>query len=110
MDDSRWTPARSLSVNLALIRAFRRSPMDFLDVLVANGAGTVPLRMGPERLLLVDDAARVGAADRTPGVREGRRLVRARLLLGEPAHQRERSIRAIAALQPAFHQQRSPTT
>ena len=32
--------ARSMDVNVALIRAFRRSPMDFLGVLVASGAGT----------------------------------------------------------------------
>ena len=51
--------ARSLKVNVALMRAFRRSPMEFLDVLVASGARTTPLRMGPERVLLVDDATEV---------------------------------------------------
>jgi cytochrome P450 len=67
------------------MRAFRRSPMDFLDVLVDSGAGTTPVRMGPERVLLVDDAAQVWdlltkQARRTG---KGRGLVRARLLLGE---------------------------
>ena len=70
---------------MALMRAFRRSPMDFLDVLVASGAGTVPLRMGPERVLLVDDASQVWELLTTHARRtgKGRGLVRARLLLGE---------------------------
>ena len=38
--------AGSLSVNVALMRAFRRSPMDFLDVLVASGASTSPAADG----------------------------------------------------------------
>ena len=65
-------PARSLAVNVALMRAFRRSPMDFLDVLVASGAGTVPLRMGPERVLLVDDATQVWELLTTHARRTGR--------------------------------------
>ena len=77
--------ARSFQVNVALLRAFRRSPMDFLEVLVASGASTIPVRMGPERVLLVDDAAQVWDlltkhARRTG---KGRGLARARLLLGE---------------------------
>ncbi len=82
--------ARSLRTNVALMRAFQRSPMDFLDVLQANDAGTVPVRMGPERVLLIDDAADVWAlltkhARRTG---KGRGLVRARVLLGQrPAHE-----------------------
>jgi cytochrome P450 len=110
MDDSRWTTARSLSVNVALIRAFRRSPMDFLDVLVARGAGTAPLRMGPERLLLVDDAVQVWELLTTHARRtgKGRGLVRARLLLGEGllTSEGEKHLLHRRALQPAFRQQR----
>jgi hypothetical protein len=72
--------AGSVGVNLALMRAFRRSPRDFLDVLVASGARTVPLRMGPERVLLVDDATQVWELLTThaPRTGKGRGLVRAR--------------------------------
>jgi cytochrome P450 len=102
--------ARSVKVNVALMRAFRRSPMEFLDVLVASGARTTPLRMGPERVLLVDDATEVWELLTTHarGTGKGRGLVRARLLLGEGlltseggAHLQHRRI-----LQPAFHPQR----
>jgi cytochrome P450 len=99
-----------VQTNLALLRAFRRSPIDFIDRLVANGANEVPLRVGSERVLLLDDPAQVWElltvhARRT---RKGRGMVRARLLLGDglltsegEAHMRQRR-----ALQAAFHPQR----
>ena len=96
-----------MGLNLALVRAFRRSPMDFLDVLVAHADHVVPLRMGPERVLLVDDAAEVWELLTTHARRtgKGRGLVRARLLLGDGLLTSEgethRSHRR--ALQPAFH-------
>jgi cytochrome P450 len=102
--------ARSVGVNLALIRAFRRSPRDFLDVLVASGASTVPLRMGPERVLLVDDATQVWELLTTHARRtgKGRGLVRARQLLGEGllTSEGDKHLRHRRALQSAFHPQR----
>jgi cytochrome P450 len=107
---SRTRSARSLQDNLALVRAFRRSPIDFLDLLVADGASDAPLRVGPERVLLVDAPAQVWElltvhARRT---RKGRGLERARILLGDglltsegEAHMQKRR-----ALQAAFHPQR----
>ena len=100
-------PARSVGMNLALVRAFRRSPIDFLDVLVANHDHAVPLRMGPERVLLVDEATEVWELLTTHARRtgKGRGLVRARVLLGDGLLTSEgethRSHRR--ALQPAFH-------
>jgi cytochrome P450 len=100
---------RSIGVNLALMRAFRRSPMDFLDVLVASGASTVPLRMGPERVLLVDDATQVWELLTTQARRtgKGRGMVRARRLLGEGllTSEGDKHLRRRRALQPAFHPQ-----
>jgi cytochrome P450 len=110
MAGPRTRSARSVRVNLALIRAFRRSPIEFLDLLVASGASEVPLRIGSERVLLVDDAAQVWElltvyARRT---QKGRGLVRARMLLGDglltsegEAHLGQRRV-----LQAAFHPQR----
>jgi cytochrome P450 len=97
-------------VNLALVRAFRRSPIDFLDLLVASGASVAPLRVGSERVLLVDDPTQVWEllTQHARRTRKGRGLVRARLLLGDglltsegEAHMRQRR-----ALQAAFHPQR----
>ena len=97
-------------INLALLRAFRRSPIEFLDLLVAGGASAVPLRIGPERVLLVDDPAQVWElltvhARRT---RKGRGLVRARLLLGDGllTSEGETHLRQRRALQGAFGSQR----
>jgi cytochrome P450 len=102
--------AGSVGVNLALMGAFRRSPKDFLDVLVASGARTVPLRMGPERVLLVDDATQVWELLTTQArhTGKGRGLVRARQLLGEGllTSEGENHRRHRRALQPAFHPQR----
>ena len=102
--------ARSLKANGALIRAFRHSPMEFLEVLVASGASTIPLRMGPERVLLVDDPTQVWELLTTHARRtgKGRGLIRARLLLGEGllTSEGDRHLRRRRALQPAFHAQR----
>jgi len=97
-------------INLALLRAFRRSPIDFLDLLVASGASVEPLRVGPERVLLLDDPTQVWElltvhARRT---QKGRGLVRARLLLGDGllTSEGEAHLRQRRALSAAFRPQR----
>ena len=97
-------------INLALLRAFRRSPIDFLDLLVASGASVEPLRVGPERVLLLDDPTQVWElltvhARRT---QKGRGLVRARLLLGDGllTSEGEAHLRQRRALSAAFHPKR----
>jgi cytochrome P450 len=97
-------------INLALLRAFRRSPIEFLDLLVAGGASDGPIRVGPERVLLVDDPSQVWElltvhARRT---RKGRGLVRARLLLGDGllTSEGQTHLRQRRALQGAFGSQR----
>jgi cytochrome P450 len=96
-------------INLALLRAFRRSPIDFLDLLVASGASVEPLRVGPERVLLLDDPTQVWElltvhARRT---QKGRGLVRARLLLGDGllTSEGEAHLHQRRALSAAFHPQ-----
>jgi cytochrome P450 len=107
---ARTRSGRSLQDNLALVRAFRRSPIDFLDLLAADGASDAPFRVGPERVLLMDDAAQVWEllTVHSRRTRKGRGLERARILLGDglltsegEAHMRQRR-----ALQAAFHPQR----
>jgi cytochrome P450 len=101
--------ARTLSVNAGLVSAFRRSPMDFLDALTASGARSVPLPMGSERVLLLDDASQVWELLTTHARRtaKGRGLVRAKILLGEGllTSEGETHLRHRRALQPGFHPQ-----
>jgi cytochrome P450 len=81
--------------------------MDFLDVLVTRGASRVPLRVGPEQVLLIDDASQAWELLTTHARRtgKGRGLVRARLLLGAGLLTSEGAehLRDRRALQPAFH-------
>jgi cytochrome P450 len=100
----------SVQINLALLRAFRRSPIEFLDLLVARGASADPLRVGPERVLLVDDPSQVWEllTVHARHTRKGRGLVRARLLLGDGllTSEGEAHLRQRRALQAAFQSQR----
>jgi cytochrome P450 len=97
-------------VNLALLKAFRRSPIDFLDLLVARGASEVPIRVGPERVLLLNDPAQVWEllTVHCRRTQKDRGLVRARLLLGDGllTSEGEEHLRQRRALQAAFHPQR----
>jgi cytochrome P450 len=97
-------------ITLRLLQAFRRSPIDFLDLLVASGATKKPLQVGPERVLLLDDPRHVWEllTVHSRRTQKGRGVVRARLLLGDglltsegDAHLRQRR-----ALSAAFHPQR----
>lgn len=92
--------------SVALVRAFRRSPPAFLDELRTSGAAESPIRLGPERLLLLEDAGDVWTLLTTHARRtvKGRGMTRARVLLGDglltseaATHQRHRR-----AVQEAF--------
>ena len=52
---------RAVAVDVALVRAFRRSPVDFLEVLAAGGAGAEPLRIGSEAVLLLEEPTEIWA-------------------------------------------------
>ena len=95
---------------MALVRAFRRSPLDFLDQLRTAGAAQAPIRIGPERILLLDEPVDVWTLLTTHARRtvKGRGTARARVLLGDglltsegETHQRHRR-----AVQEAFHPRR----
>jgi cytochrome P450 len=92
------------------MRAFRRSPIDFIDLLVASGASAQPLRVGPERVLLLDDPQRIWEllTAHSRRTQKGRGLVRARLLLGDGllTSEGEAHLRQRRALSAAFHPQR----
>ena len=84
-----------------MVRAFRRSPPQFLAQLRTAGAAERPIRVGPERILLLDDASQVWTLLTTHARRtaKGRGLERARILLGDglltsegATHQRHRRI------------------
>jgi cytochrome P450 len=100
----------SVQTNLALLRAFRRSPIEFLDLLVACGASAVPIRVGPERVRLVDEPSEVWEllTAHSRLTEKGRGLVRARLLLGGGllTSEGETHMRQRRALQAAFHPRR----
>lgn len=102
-------PVRSLSASTALLQAFRRSPLDFLDALTACGAREAPVRMGTEQVLLLDDASQVWELLTTHArrTRKGRGLTRAKVLLGEGllTSEGETHLRHRRALQPAFQAQ-----
>jgi cytochrome P450 len=99
-----------MRVNLRLLHAFRRSPIDFLDLLVASGATIEPLRVGPERVLLLDDPTQIWEllTVHSRRTQKGRGLVRARLLLGDGllTSEGEAHLRQRRALSVAFHPQR----
>jgi cytochrome P450 len=99
-----------MRVNLLLLYAFRRSPIDFLDLLVARGASRELLRVGPERVLLLDDPKQILEllTVHSRRTQKGRGLVRARLLLGDGllTSEGEAHLRQRRALSAAFHPQR----
>lgn len=96
----------ALRRNVALLRAFRRSPIDLADQLVARGAGSAVVRFGPERVLLVSDPAHAWDLLTTHARRteKGRGIRRARPVLGDGllTSEGEEHRRHRRALQPAF--------
>jgi cytochrome P450 len=96
-------PPRSLSV----LRGLRRSHVDLLCKLAADHPEQVWFRLGPERVLMVNNADLAWQLLTTHAGQtiKGRGLTRARVLLGDGLLTSEgpRHLKNRRALQPAFH-------